>query len=156
MNYIKLKSLSYYTFIILLTTLSSCSFFYSNSEDQEGARQTVAQVVAQYLQFSFLARMPAVDSSISVTDFLENQHITYDEYEYRIVRLSRRWTIEENPLIQLKIQEINLDGDNAEATLKRVGDNFPELKFKLRWTGSSWRIFDDNIFGKDELYEKGK
>jgi len=112
-------------------------------------------VIVQYVQFSFLARIEPLESTVIMKDFLANQEITKDEYDFRIVRLSRRWPINENPLIQLAVKSIDVSGDNAKAILQREGAGFPELVFKLVWTGSSWVIVDDNIFGKDELYEKG-
>lgn len=156
MNILRYKHTLFYTLIIVLTSLSSCSYFEKNSIVNEGTKQAVAQVVEQYLRFSFLARMPAVESTISLGDFLQNQQITYDEFDFRIVRLSSHWSNETNPLIQLKIISIILDEDDAKVILQREGSSFPELHFQLKWVGSSWAVLDDNIFGKNELYEKGQ
>jgi len=152
MIYKLLKTSSIYTLILVLA--SSCSLTKSG-EENETLKNTISQVVIQYLQFSFLSRIEPLESIVIMKDFLRNQEITIDEYQYRVVRLSRRWPIEENPLIQLGVKEVVLDGDNASATLQRMGSGFPELNFKLLWTGSSWVVVDDNIFGKGELYEEG-
>ena len=152
MIYRQIKTLLLYTLIALLT--SSCSLTKSSS-DNDAVKNTITQVVIQYVQFSFLAKIEPLESTIIPKDFLANQEITKDEHDYRVVRLSRRWPISENPLIQLTVKSIEIDGDNAKATLQREGTGFPELVFKLVWTGTSWAIVDDNIFGKDELYEKG-
>ena len=146
------KIVLFYT--LILTVASSCSLT-NKKADNEAVKSAITQVIVQYLQFSFLSRLEPLESTIIKQDFLHNQGITKDEYDYRIVRLSRRWPINENPLIQLKVKDLKLDGDNATAVLQREGTGFPELIFTLIWTGSSWVIIDDNIFGKNELYEKG-
>lgn len=155
MNISKHFYISFYTLIVIVTSLSSCSLFGSSSIDNEMAKRAVAQVINQNLQFSFLSRMPAVESTIYLSEFLKNQEITYEEFEYRVVRLASKWSINTNPLVLLKVKSIEIEDNDADATLQREGNSFPEIKFQLRWTGSSWVILDDNIYGKNELYEKG-
>ncbi len=155
MIYSILKRSLFYTLILIVA--SACSLTKS-SEENVALKNTIAQVVVQYLQFSFLARIEPLESTIVLKDFLKNQNITKDDYDYRIVRLSRRWSMDNNPLIHLTVIAIDTDGNYATARLQREGSaegiTYPELSFSLAWTGSSWVIIDDNIFGKDELYEK--
>lgn len=149
------NSLKLSRFVLALCLLSFCSCFLIGKDvENHPLKNTISQVVVQYLQYSFLARTEAIESLIIPKEFLKNQELSRDEYDYRLVSLSRHWSADKNPLINIGLVSVSIDEDQASAVMKRRDGEFPELKFNLVWTGSSWAMIDDNIFGKGEIYEK--
>jgi len=144
-------------FIFSIFFPTSCSSGKIRVDD--ATKATVTQVSIQYLQLCFLGKLGTLPSFVLLGEYLKTQNITREEYDFKVLRVSKAWPIERNPLIQLTVKSVEVDEDIALVTFKREepkGVDFPEFEIKLEWVGASWMIVDDSIFGKGELYPSVK
>lgn len=142
-----------YFLIICIFSLTSCSKGKVDIDD--ASKATVTQVSIQYLQLCFLGKLGTLPSFVLLGEYLKTQGLTKEEYDFRVLRLSKAWPLDKNPLIQLSVKNVDINGDIAVVKFKREepkGENFPEFEITLEWVGSSWMVVDDGIFGKKELY----
>lgn len=140
---------------LLSVSVTSCTT--KSKEATEGAKSRVAQVSIEYLRLCFLANMQHISSYVLISEYLKNGKISLDEYTDQINRLPRRWPIDKHPVIQLVLLDIDVKGDIAKVSFQRGGGDseFPRIYIDLEWTGTSWVITKDTIFGHDGLFIKG-
>jgi len=63
----------------------------------------------------------------------------------KIKELSPRWKKEDSPFLNFRVQDVDVDENDAEVLLSR---NDKELSIEFRWNGRSWSVTDDNLFGR--------
>jgi hypothetical protein len=140
--------------ILISTTLISCSK--KPKEATEGAKSRVAQVSMEYLRLCFLGNMEHINSYVLLSQYLKNRDITLDEYTAQINQLPRRWSIEEHPVLQLILLEVDVKDNKGSVFYQRGGteSSFPRIRIDLEWSGNSWVIVNDTIFGNNGLFQK--
>jgi len=78
--------------------------------------------------------------------------ISREEFNKQLEALKNRWSVDENPLLDLEVLEVEARGDRARVTLrKRSKSDYPVIWVKLLWSGSGWIISEDSIFGRNKL-----
>lgn len=145
-------------FLLTLPVLwSACSVF-SPKEPNPEVKATVLAVADKYLQYVITGREKQLNSFVLWGDLLKKgseQALTRDEFRKQLNSLQGRWTVEEHPLLGLKVVDLEIDGNDALVTLIKAGrDNYPTIWVKLFWSGSAWHVVDDSLFGKDKLIEQ--
>jgi hypothetical protein len=154
----KLFSKSFYSGIIFFFCLSGCSYL-TFSDSNEGAKITNSQIAAKYIESSVTLNQEWLTRYLFVSEYLKNQKISAQEYATKLANLKNRWDLNSHPLAKLKLENTSVNGNEAFVTFMRPSEDnkdFPLIKINLVWTGSSWAVSDDNILGKNELYDNLK
>lgn len=142
-------------FFVAILLLSSQACVKKPREATEGAKSRVGQVSIEYLRLCFMGDMKLLKSYVLLSAYLKNRGISLEEYEAQIEGLPRRWQVEIHPVLQLVPLEIDVQGDKAKTYFQRGGSEspFPKVTIELEWSGTSWVIINDNIFGKGSLFD---
>lgn len=142
--------------LLCLIMLSSCSSTKS-SIASEGAKSAVVQVSVEYLRQCILADFKMLNSYMLMGEYLRNKKMGLEEYKENLQKLARRWPVQEHPIVDLHLIKTDIDGNKASVHFQREGSKskYPEVVVHLEWTGNSWMITDDNIFGKNGVYNLG-
>ena len=64
---------------------------------------------------------------------------------HKIRGLKPQWTKEQTPFKNFKVEDVNINGNLAEVELSRGSE---DLEVELQWSGRSWLVVGDNIFGR--------
>ncbi|HMO16466.1 MAG TPA: hypothetical protein PKA63_01555 [Oligoflexia bacterium] len=143
---------------MLLFSVSGCSQFGGKSKGNEGAKTAVLQVSIDYLRMCLLANTTALNNYVLLSEYLGNQNVNLQDYHDQVYKLARRWPVSDNPVIQLKVLNVEINDNKAKITFQRDGtkSEFPQVTIELIWIGNSWIVFKDSIFGDNGLYTKYK
>ncbi len=149
------KSLICKILLLTLICLSLNACVKKPREATEGAKSRVAQVSIEYLRLCFLGNMKLINSYVLLSEYLKNQGLSLDEYTSEIERLPRRWQVDTHPVLQLVLLEVNVRDDKAKTYFQRGGaeSDFPRIEIELEWSGTSWVITNDTIFGVGGLFQ---
>jgi len=142
--------------VIFLLLFSSCSSTKSSTAS-EGAKSAVVQVSVEYLKQCILADFKMLNSYMLMGEYLRNKQIGLEEYKESLQKLARRWPVQDHPIVDLHLIKADLDDNKASVYFQREGSKskFPQVVVHLEWTGNSWMITDDSIFGKNGIYNLG-
>lgn len=135
-------------------SLSGC-FGLFKTPTNEGAKLTISELSSAYILNLISADYEALGTNLFTTVYLANQNLSEDEYTKRVSQLKNKWTVEIHPLAHLSIVDATVKNNRGFVSLQRLDSkkDFPKVTIQYEWTGNSWSIVDDNILGKNDLFE---
>lgn len=132
-----------------LSCLSACGALSSYTPTPE-AQMTVLGLANDYLRIIVQGKTRQVESMILWIPYVEATGVSKDQVRADIKWLSKRWPLDNHPLLGLQLTEINVNEDDAFVRLKKLSlPEQPEIVISLQWIGNGWLIVGDTLFTKD-------
>lgn len=143
--------------VLCACLLSGCGSRILSPEPPAVVKVVVLRAAVQYVACTVRGDYRCLRPLVAWNDYLKHQSIKggMNAYQQRLQRVKNRWSAEENPLMNLDVKKIDIDENDATVVFGRAeGERFPEFSIQLYWTGGGWLIYDDSLFGDDELIEQ--
>lgn len=139
--------------LLALVILSGCSMFSHTAASPE-LQMILVNVSARYLNAVALGDTKEVGTLTLWPEYEARGHARLRRADIEAVLekiKAANWPPEENPLYNLKVEEVAVEEDTATVSfLKSVkSGSEPRIRVILSWTGNAWLIVDDNLFGDD-------
>lgn len=142
----------------LIALLSSCSLGLGrdSSSDTPEVRNVLIALSSDYFVHVINGNYGKIKDLILWDDYIPNKNntISREKYFEQLSKLDGRYEIKDHPLIKVKVDEINIDGNSANISFTK--DDSPQIEVGYMWTGSAWLIVDDNLFGDGGVFDNLK
>lgn len=144
-------------FLLSSFSLSGCSFNLFGTKPSYEESRAVLSVTNNYLRAIAMSDSTRAESYVLWEEFSAARYGRSRELmRDQLQEAKGRWTIENHPLLELTVVNLEIDSDDAVVVLQKEKDNEavgPELFVRLRWVFSGWLIVDDSVIGTGGLLQ---
>ena len=148
-----LRSSALSAFAVLMLGTFGCSTFTGEPPSPE-LRSILVDISARYL--NSIAIGDGRSSGVMVLwpeyEVSGKTRMTQGDVDVILAEIrDRKWPITENPLYNLKVEDVTVQENSAAVFFIKQLNSGSEARIKiwLSWSGNAWLVVDDNLFGDD-------
>ena len=140
--------------LLLLTLFFAGCSLNGGEEPNALVKQTLTSVASNYLIALVGNDVHYLRSAVDWPEYQSKNSVSHNEVTQITSNWQDRWSLEDDPLNNLKVKKILQDENSAMVRLHNpIKEDAPEVLINLYWSSSGWKITSDNIFGPSGIVE---